>query len=660
MFKRIIVLSLILATAIYANDEVEVRLNESVITAQNFKTTVRNTASNVTIVTAKDIEEKGAQNLVDALRMVPGVMVKNYYGNITFDIGGYSSVHAERNSIITYDGVRISSKEATNIPISSIERVEVIPNGGGILYGDGANGGVINILSKNIYGKNSNKKVSGNVRTEYGSRGSYKYGLSTNAKATDRLTFQVDYSKDKYRSERNSDENGKIVSRSQEVSVDAKYKFDNADLVVKYTRNEKHRADGGDLEEADYYKDRKMVSWAARDFTRSNDWYINYRQNIGDNTELLTYVDLYDSKENDDVTKILDRDYARKTVKLQLKHKYFNNHYFIVGADYMNEKLKGLDSNGGYTGRNTEKTDYGVFTINELKFGKFTFAQGLRFNKAKYDFYWREKYPVPRNIRGEHGEQEYKNYAANLELRYDYSNTGMVYGKWSRDFRTPLAREMYYTLDGSKLKAQTQNTFEIGVKDYIAGSYVSLSTFYKKTNGEIYYEGTPNKESTRPGAVVFPYYNMGDTRRIGVELLTQQYLNNFTFTESVSYLNHKIVDSDFESRKGKEIPMVPNWKLGFGIGYKFNDKLNLNADIIYYGKFYDSDDPENIRPKDKGNYATVSVSANYKFENGFALNARVNNLFDRKYEDYVGYWDGTRQYSPATGRYYSIGVSYTF
>jgi len=88
--------------------------------------------------------------------------------------------------------------------------------------------------------------------------------------------------------------------------------------------------------------------------------------------------------------------------------------------------------------------------------------------------------------------------------------------------------------------------------------------------------------------------------------------------------------------------------------------LNLNADIIYYGKFYDSDDPENIRPKDKGNYATVSVSANYKFENGFALNARVNNLFDRKYEDYVGYWDGTRQYSPATGRYYSIGVSYTF
>ena len=40
MLKKITLLSLILATAIYANDEAEIKLNESVITAQNFKTTV--------------------------------------------------------------------------------------------------------------------------------------------------------------------------------------------------------------------------------------------------------------------------------------------------------------------------------------------------------------------------------------------------------------------------------------------------------------------------------------------------------------------------------------------------------------------------------------------------------------------------------------------
>ena len=124
-----------------------------------------------------------------------------------------------------------------------------------------------------------------------------------------------------------------------------------------------------------------------------------------ENTELLTYIDLYNSKENDDKSKILDRDYLRKTAKLQLKHNYLNNHYFVIGTDYMNEKLRDLDENGSYTGRDTKKTDYGIFAINELKFGKFTFAQGLRYNKAEYDFYWRNRYPVPRNIRGQHGEQ---------------------------------------------------------------------------------------------------------------------------------------------------------------------------------------------------------------------------------------------------------------
>lgn len=145
--------------------------------------------------------------------MVFGIMVKNYYGNIVFDIGGYSFVYVERNLIIIYDGVRIFVKEVINILISVIERVEVILNGGGILYGDGVNGGVINIFFKSIYGKDNNKKIFGNVRIEYGSRGFYKYGFSIIVKVIDKLIFKVDYLRDRYRSERDFDENGKVVSR---------------------------------------------------------------------------------------------------------------------------------------------------------------------------------------------------------------------------------------------------------------------------------------------------------------------------------------------------------------------------------------------------------------------------------------------------------------
>lgn len=63
------------------------------------------------------------------------------------------------------------------------------------------------------------------------------------------------------------------------------------------------------------------------------------------------------------------------------------------------------------------------------------------------------------------------------------------------------------------------------------------------------------------GRTRFPYYNMGDTRRIGLQVLSEQYFDKITFTESISYLNHKIVDSDFASRKIKKFQWFQIGKL---------------------------------------------------------------------------------------------------
>lgn len=70
MYKKIGILALILSSAVYAEEIQSTKLNESVISTENFETSVRNTAANITIVTAQEIEEKGAQDLADALRMV--------------------------------------------------------------------------------------------------------------------------------------------------------------------------------------------------------------------------------------------------------------------------------------------------------------------------------------------------------------------------------------------------------------------------------------------------------------------------------------------------------------------------------------------------------------------------------------------------------------
>lgn len=660
MKKRALIIFL-MTTTLFAQEN-QIRLNESVITSQNFGTTVRNTASNITIITAKEIKEKGAMDLIDALRMAPGILVKNYYGSIALDIGGYSSTHAYKNNIITIDGVKSDQFDSSIVPIDLVERIEVIPNGGGVLYGDGASGGVINIVTKNMYGNNK-KKISGNVRTEIGSYNSYKYGLTTIVNPSEKFALKVTYSNKKHNSWRKFVENDRrLYTKYETVSLLGNYKFDNSDLLLNYTRNDRKLVFGNELPEELYKKDRsKVLKKAYSGFYQSDNFYGKYKRKIGDNTEFLTYA-----KYSDKVWKKLNKDKRyhtyEKSIKAQIKQNYEDKNYFIIGADYFDSvreryaKLK--EGHVEKTGKNDVKKEFGIFAMNETNFGKLTFAQGLRYGKTEHEYYWSRRDPIPEGLKGKKGCQKYDNWAGDLELRYNYSNTGMMYGKISRAFRTPINQEAGNTYNAQKLKSQIQKNFEIGVKDYIGDNiYLSASTFYKKIDGEIYYQTTVDKATGKTGAA---FYNMGDTRRIGLQLLSEQYLGKLTLTESISYLNHKIEKSDFKTRENKEIPMVPNWKLGFGINYKYNDKLNLGADVVYVGKYYDSSDATNERKKDLGGYTTVDVSANYQLDDKISVVARVNNLFDEKYEDFVGYWSNTRQLTPAVGRNFSIGLDYKF
>lgn len=109
MYKKIGILALILSSTIYAEEVQSTKLNESVISTENFETSVRDTAANISIVTAKEIEKTGAKNLVDALKNVPGIFVKHYAGGIKFDIRGLNSMYSDRNALITLDGVPVTS-----------------------------------------------------------------------------------------------------------------------------------------------------------------------------------------------------------------------------------------------------------------------------------------------------------------------------------------------------------------------------------------------------------------------------------------------------------------------------------------------------------------------------------------------------------------------
>jgi iron complex outermembrane recepter protein len=131
-------------------------LPEVVIVASRFEEAKLDVPVAVQILTQDDIQKSAAATVPDVLRMLGGVNVRSVVGgqlggDSTIDLGGFG-VTATQNTLILVDGRRLNPIDSSGIdwaavPLSSIQRIEVASGGGGVQYGAGASGGVVNIIT---------------------------------------------------------------------------------------------------------------------------------------------------------------------------------------------------------------------------------------------------------------------------------------------------------------------------------------------------------------------------------------------------------------------------------------------------------------------------------------------------------------------------------
>jgi vitamin B12 transporter len=132
---------------------------EIVVTATRLATPLREVASSVTVITAADIERKGARTVADALRDVPGLSV-----NQTGPTGSVTTVSLRgaktEQTKVLIDGVCVNDPISPgggfnfgNLLTDDVERIEVVRGPQSVLYGSDAIGGVINIILKRGKGR---------------------------------------------------------------------------------------------------------------------------------------------------------------------------------------------------------------------------------------------------------------------------------------------------------------------------------------------------------------------------------------------------------------------------------------------------------------------------------------------------------------------------
>lgn len=123
-----------------------------VYTSDRTDETLSNAARTTYVVTHEQIVRNGYRTIAEALGSVPGVKILAYGGigsNVNYGIRG----SAAAQTLVLIDGLPApgsfsDSVELGNLPTTGVDRIEVVEGGGSTLYGTGAIGGIINVITQ--------------------------------------------------------------------------------------------------------------------------------------------------------------------------------------------------------------------------------------------------------------------------------------------------------------------------------------------------------------------------------------------------------------------------------------------------------------------------------------------------------------------------------
>ncbi|WP_374125215.1 TonB-dependent receptor [Leptotrichia hongkongensis] len=663
MLKKLAILSFIVVGMMAFgddNDTFNVKLEESVVTATGFDDVQSNQIKNTTIVTAQDIHNKGYNTIEEILKRTPGVnFVNNGFGYIV-DVRGQGVQGAAKNVKVLVDGSPLNILDMSHailplnsISVEDIEKIEIINGGGTVLYGGGTAGGVINVITK----KTQEEPVKNKVYYQNSSFDTNKLGFGTSIKFADNFLLDLGYENINGKGYRQGDKrDGENLRGGFTYNI-----ANNQTLRFKATRYKEESKESDGITKTQLNKDRKQAgtTLTESDLDRT-EYSLNYEIKPTDNLtfSLLGYnqktIRDYDQEAPAGrMTHKTDGQFKDRKTGVDLKGKYnYGSGNVIFGYEYI-KNSSNRSSYGAMYMRNRrffptstvdidlQKNTHSAFIQGRHSFtDKFEGTLGYRYEHADYDIHRTDG----RNVINKNTKKS--NNAYETGLNFKYSDTGNVYAKYERGYRSPSPTEMVdksitrgYVLNN--LKSEKYDTYEIGIKDMIGPSFVSLTGFYTNKNDEILID-MPSGHGLN-----WTYKNLQKTERKGVELFAEQYFGTFRVNESVSYVDAKISKG---ADKNKKIPYVSKTKATLGANYEVLTGLNLTADLNYFSNSVDGN-----YEKIKG-YSTTDLGLSYAHKTGLGVQAGVKNVFGKKYYRYKN----GDSYIPEAERTYYVGVSYNF
>lgn len=503
-----------LATVVSAADP----LPEIVVTATRSENEAKKLPSLVKTLDAKKVEERQPRTFPEALRETPGVAIqKTSNGQGSPFIRGFTGFR----NLLLVDGIRYNNstfREGPNqywalLDPFAMERIEVIPSQGSVLYGSDAIGGTVNAISKS-------SGFGGEAAGSF-----YTHGLAS------------------YRW--SSAEHSHIEHLEASIGEGQKWGLHVGGTFgqfgdVKPGQGPRQPRTGYDQwafdVRLDIALDDQWLLTAVHQQSRMNDVWRTHSTNQGTSFEGTTNgtdrVRLFDQERSLSYLRLAGKDLggwideASLTVSLQTQGeeqfrvtgagvRSFNDvdittlgvdlqlesrtaiGKLVYGADFYHDWVESDATDNVNSGAVADDSTYsllGIFIQDEIDLGdRFHVIAGGRYTHVRADA---GKFTDPVTGARQSFSDEWDNFSANLRLMVDLDSKDrfQLFGGWSQSFRAPNLSDLSRDdLSGATtreapatgLNPELYNTFEIGLKAQTDSITASLGYFYTRINDMI-------------------------------------------------------------------------------------------------------------------------------------------------------------------------------
>lgn len=532
-----------------------INLQKVVVSTTGFEQDADSNLRNVISIEGKDLQNKGYVSLEQALERISGISFVNFGLGRNIDMRGQGN----KSNIavkVMIDGRAINVLDNSHgvtpldsINLDNVERIEIIPGGGSVLYGSGTRGGVINIITK----KQKSDAFAINLKSSAYDHGGLGGNLGINGakQINENLAFSFDiqsFNLDGYQEGYN--EKGYFINTKTYIDIN-----DNSDLTLGYNYFKSKNTSSGYLTKAQAQSNPTQKG-KNDNITQINrpEISLDYHYYFDDIWEFNLEAFWQNQKINylkDEISMKGTTAYQNGSgfedtltgISLKNKLNYANNSYFIFGYEFANHDAKRkslvyysaapiINYHRMTTLMDMTKQSHSIFALDSHEFNDiFSISGGARYEYSLYDTnrnYTSNMIMFGKpNIKTElfSTDDTSHNFAFEITPNFKYSDTGKLYIKYERGFVSPSPAQFvnkdqktqkYYS---ANLNPEIFDTFELGIDDFWWDFYgFNLTLFYTLSKDEISYLGNPHAT----GGGFWQYYNIDQTRRLGVELSLSQ------------------------------------------------------------------------------------------------------------------------------------------